>query len=69
MSQLHHTNDAQPAFGFCLCRRRNTRQLRDGEQEKDRTLLKNIVKVWKDIKALRDFQKFSNTPYKLYLRR
>ncbi|XP_056270591.1 coiled-coil and C2 domain-containing protein 2A isoform X2 [Pseudoliparis swirei] len=48
---------------------RTTRQLRDGEQEKDRTLLKNIVKVWKEIKALRDFQKFSNTPFKLYLRR
>ncbi|XP_060885463.1 coiled-coil and C2 domain-containing protein 2A isoform X1 [Labrus mixtus] len=48
---------------------RNTRQLRDSEQEKDRTLLKNIVKVWKDIKALRDFQKYTNTPYKLYLRR
>uniref|UniRef100_A0A672YAS7 Coiled-coil and C2 domain containing 2A n=1 Tax=Sphaeramia orbicularis TaxID=375764 RepID=A0A672YAS7_9TELE len=48
---------------------RNTRQLRDGEQEKDRTLLKNIIKVWKEIKALRDFQKFTNTPYKLYLRR
>ncbi|XP_026201331.1 coiled-coil and C2 domain-containing protein 2A isoform X2 [Anabas testudineus] len=48
---------------------RNTRQLRDSEQEKDRTLLKNIVKVWKEIKALREFQKFTNTPYKLYLRR
>ncbi|XP_035763493.1 coiled-coil and C2 domain-containing protein 2A isoform X1 [Neolamprologus brichardi] len=48
---------------------RNTRHLRDSEQEKDRTLLKNIVKVWKAIKALREFQKFTNTPYKLYLRR
>ncbi|XP_054458283.1 coiled-coil and C2 domain-containing protein 2A [Anoplopoma fimbria] len=48
---------------------RNTRQLRDSEQEKDRTLLKHIVKVWKEMKALRDFQKFTNTPYKLYLRR
>ncbi|KAL7396300.1 hypothetical protein ABVT39_003795 [Epinephelus coioides] len=48
---------------------RNTRQLRDTEQEKDRTLLKSIVKVWKEMKALRDFQKFTNTPYKLYLRR
>uniref|UniRef100_A0A3B4FZ37 Coiled-coil and C2 domain containing 2A n=1 Tax=Pundamilia nyererei TaxID=303518 RepID=A0A3B4FZ37_9CICH len=47
---------------------RNTRHLRDSEQEKDRTLLKNIVKVWKEIKALREFQKFTNTPYKLYLR-
>uniref|UniRef100_A0A3P9CZ90 Coiled-coil and C2 domain containing 2A n=1 Tax=Maylandia zebra TaxID=106582 RepID=A0A3P9CZ90_9CICH len=48
---------------------RSTRHLRDSEQEKDRTLLKNIVKVWKEIKALREFQKFTNTPYKLYLRR
>ncbi|XP_053286643.1 coiled-coil and C2 domain-containing protein 2A [Pleuronectes platessa] len=48
---------------------RNTRQLRDSEQEKDRTLLKNIIKVWKDIKALREFQKFNNTPYKLFLRK
>lgn len=53
--------------GFYCCR--NTRQLRDDEQEKDRTLLKNIIQVWKDIKALREFQKFTNTPYKLYLRR
>ncbi|KAM9849276.1 coiled-coil and C2 domain-containing protein 2A [Aulostomus maculatus] len=48
---------------------RNTRQLRDSEQEKDRTLLKNVVKVWKEIKAQREFQKFTNTPYKLCLRR
>ncbi|XP_032380927.1 coiled-coil and C2 domain-containing protein 2A isoform X1 [Etheostoma spectabile] len=48
---------------------RNTRQLRDSEQEKDRTLLKHIVKLWKELKALRDFQKFTNTPYKLSLRR
>ncbi|KAL6107585.1 cc2d2a [Pungitius sinensis] len=48
---------------------RETRQLRDSEQEKDRTLLKNIVKVWKETKALRDFQKYTNTPYKLFLRR
>ncbi|TKS74879.1 Coiled-coil and C2 domain-containing protein 2A [Collichthys lucidus] len=48
---------------------RNTRHLRDSEQEKDRTLLKNIVKVWKEMKALRDFQKFTNTHFKLYLRK
>uniref|UniRef100_A0A671WH34 Coiled-coil and C2 domain containing 2A n=1 Tax=Sparus aurata TaxID=8175 RepID=A0A671WH34_SPAAU len=48
---------------------RNTRQLRDSEQEKDRTLLKNIVKVWKELKAQRDLQKYTNTPFKLYLRR
>nr|XP_015200508.1 PREDICTED: coiled-coil and C2 domain-containing protein 2A isoform X2 [Lepisosteus oculatus] len=48
---------------------RHTRKLRDMEQEKDRSLLKNIVKVWKEIKSLREFQKFTNTPLKLYLRR
>uniref|UniRef100_A0A3Q1BCK6 C2 domain-containing protein n=1 Tax=Amphiprion ocellaris TaxID=80972 RepID=A0A3Q1BCK6_AMPOC len=55
--------------GQSLTQAMTTRQLRDSEQEKDRTLLKNIVKVWKELKALREFQKFSNTPYKLYLRR
>ncbi|KAM6346296.1 coiled-coil and C2 domain-containing protein 2A isoform 2-T2 [Podargus strigoides] len=48
---------------------RQTRRLRDGEQEKDRMLLKTIIKVWKQIKSLRDFQKFANTPMKLYLRK
>ncbi|XP_034036438.1 coiled-coil and C2 domain-containing protein 2A isoform X1 [Thalassophryne amazonica] len=48
---------------------RNIRQQRDTEQQKDKTLLKNIVKVWKEIKALREFQKFNNTPYKLCFRR
>ncbi|XP_061440487.1 coiled-coil and C2 domain-containing protein 2A isoform X2 [Rhineura floridana] len=48
---------------------RQTRRLRDVEQERDRTLLKAIIKVWKEIKSLRDFQKFTNTPMKLYLRK
>nr|XP_034967420.1 coiled-coil and C2 domain-containing protein 2A isoform X3 [Zootoca vivipara] len=48
---------------------RQTRRLRDVEQERDRTLLKAIIKVWKEIKSLRDFQKFTNTPLKLYLRK
>lgn len=48
---------------------RQTRRLRDAEQEKDRTLLKTIIKVWKQIKSLRDFQRFTNTPMKLYLRK
>ncbi|NXI95642.1 C2D2A protein, partial [Psophia crepitans] len=48
---------------------RQTRRLRDAEQEKDRMLLKTILKVWKQIKSLRDFQKFTNTPIKLYLRK
>uniref|UniRef100_H3AZ58 Coiled-coil and C2 domain containing 2A n=1 Tax=Latimeria chalumnae TaxID=7897 RepID=H3AZ58_LATCH len=48
---------------------RQSRKMRDIEQEKDRTLLKNIIKVWKEIKSLREFQKFSNTPLKMYLRK
>ncbi|KAG8505864.1 Coiled-coil and C2 domain-containing protein 2A, partial [Galemys pyrenaicus] len=48
---------------------RQTRKLRDAEQEKDRTLLKSIVKVWKEIKSLREFQRFTNTPLKLVLRK
>ncbi|XP_071412876.1 coiled-coil and C2 domain-containing protein 2A isoform X2 [Pithys albifrons albifrons] len=48
---------------------RQTRRLRDAEQEKDRMLLKTIIKVWKQMKSLRDFQKFTNTPMKLYLRK
>ncbi|XP_078534578.1 coiled-coil and C2 domain-containing protein 2A [Lissotriton helveticus] len=48
---------------------RQTRRLRDAEQEKDRSLLKTIIKVWREIKSLRDFQKFINTPLKLYLRK
>ncbi|XP_018588642.1 coiled-coil and C2 domain-containing protein 2A isoform X1 [Scleropages formosus] len=48
---------------------RNTRRLRDVEQEKDRTLLKSTLKVWKEMKALREFQRFTNTAYKLHLRK
>nr|XP_004656124.2 coiled-coil and C2 domain-containing protein 2A isoform X2 [Jaculus jaculus] len=48
---------------------RQTRKLRDAEQEKDRTLLKNIIKVWKEMKSLREFQRFTNTPLKLVLRK
>ncbi|XP_067302881.1 coiled-coil and C2 domain-containing protein 2A isoform X3 [Pseudorasbora parva] len=48
---------------------RHTRQLRDVEQEKDRALLKSIIRVWKELKSLRDFQKFTNTPFKLFIRR
>uniref|UniRef100_A0A672PN68 Coiled-coil and C2 domain containing 2A n=1 Tax=Sinocyclocheilus grahami TaxID=75366 RepID=A0A672PN68_SINGR len=48
---------------------RHTRQLCDVEQEKDRALLKSIIRVWKELKALRDFQRFTNTPFKLFIRR
>ncbi|KAL2780018.1 coiled-coil and C2 domain-containing protein 2A isoform d [Daubentonia madagascariensis] len=48
---------------------RQTRRLRDAEQERDRTLLKTIIKVWKEMKSLREFQRFTNTPLKLVLRK
>ncbi|XP_068133730.1 coiled-coil and C2 domain-containing protein 2A isoform X2 [Hyperolius riggenbachi] len=48
---------------------RQTRKFRDAEQEKDRTLLKSLIKTWKETKSLREFQKFSNTPVKLFLRK
>ncbi|XP_070613462.1 coiled-coil and C2 domain-containing protein 2A isoform X3 [Erythrolamprus reginae] len=48
---------------------RKTRQFRDIEQEKDRALLKAMIKVWKEIKFLRNFQKFINMPLKLFMRK
>lgn len=48
---------------------RNTRQRRDSQQEMDRTLLQNVVKVWKEIKALRRLQNYTSTAYKLRYRR
>ncbi|KAG8453520.1 hypothetical protein GDO86_000229 [Hymenochirus boettgeri] len=48
---------------------RQTRKLRDSEQNKDRTLLKSIIRAWNEIKSLRDFQKFTNTAVKLSLRK
>lgn len=56
-------------FLVSSCIVRHTRQLRDVEQEKDRALLKSIIRVWKELKALRDFQRFTNTPFKLFIRR
>lgn len=71
---LVRTRPAHILPSFCaptllLCLHRDTRQLRDSQQEKDRVLLKNIIKAWKDMKDLREFQKFTNTPFKLYLRK
>ncbi|KAM4854722.1 coiled-coil and C2 domain-containing protein 2A isoform 1-T2 [Thomomys bottae] len=48
---------------------RQTRKLRDAEQERDRTLLKTIIRVWKEMKSLREFQRFTNTPLKLVLKK
>ncbi|XP_037685350.1 coiled-coil and C2 domain-containing protein 2A isoform X2 [Choloepus didactylus] len=60
---------AQKAVNEYKSEIRQTRKLRDAEEEKDRTLLKNIIKVWKEIKSLREFQRFMNTPLKLVLRK
>ncbi|XP_031797241.1 coiled-coil and C2 domain-containing protein 2A isoform X1 [Sarcophilus harrisii] len=62
----HTTRESVNKYKFEI---RQTRRLRDAEEEKDRTLLKTIIKVWKEMKSLRDFQKFTNTPVKLFLRK
>uniref|UniRef100_A0A3B3TX68 Coiled-coil and C2 domain containing 2A n=1 Tax=Poecilia latipinna TaxID=48699 RepID=A0A3B3TX68_9TELE len=68
-SGLKQSSPCSTGFLIFLCiHNRNTRQLRDLEQEKDRTLLRSIIKVWKEIKSLREFQKYTNTPFKLFLR-
>ena len=46
---------------------RQTRRLRDAEMAADRTLLKNIIQTWKDIKALRQFQGCVNTSANLQI--
>ncbi|CAL1540858.1 unnamed protein product [Lymnaea stagnalis] len=48
---------------------RQTRFLRDREEQTDRTLLKSIIHTWKEIKALRESQQFTNTPVKLQIRK
>ncbi|XP_059159082.1 coiled-coil and C2 domain-containing protein 2A-like isoform X2 [Physella acuta] len=48
---------------------RQTRFMRDKEEQTDRTLLKNIIHTWKEVKALRETQKFTNTPVKLQIRK
>ncbi|XP_038057381.1 coiled-coil and C2 domain-containing protein 2A-like isoform X2 [Patiria miniata] len=44
---------------------RDVRRLRDNQLLHDRQLLRNILKVWKDVKALREEQGCTNTPVKL----
>ncbi|KAL4236189.1 Coiled-coil and C2 domain-containing protein 2A [Mactra antiquata] len=48
---------------------RQTRLQRDREEKTDRTLLKNIIHTWKEIKGQRELQKFNNTPVKLQIRK
>ncbi|KAJ8280040.1 hypothetical protein COCON_G00071060 [Conger conger] len=73
MAELHSGQGLTPATQQRMSQYkqeiRSTRKLRDAEQERDRALLKSILKVWKETKALREFQRFTNTPYKLYLHR
>uniref|UniRef100_X1Z7B6 C2 domain-containing protein n=1 Tax=Capitella teleta TaxID=283909 RepID=X1Z7B6_CAPTE len=46
-----------------------TRKLRDAELAADRALLKHIIQTWKEIKSLRQFQNFTNTPVKLVIKK
>ncbi|XP_051679079.1 protein CC2D2B isoform X2 [Oryctolagus cuniculus] len=47
----------------------NTKQLYDLERKKDFSLLKNILRTWKQIKSLRQQQGFTSTPIKLQFQR
>ncbi|XP_014446676.1 protein CC2D2B isoform X2 [Tupaia chinensis] len=47
----------------------NTKQLYDLEREKDLSLLRSILRTWKQIKALRQRQEFTSTPIKLQFQR
>uniref|UniRef100_A0A8C4RQR0 Coiled-coil and C2 domain containing 2A n=1 Tax=Erpetoichthys calabaricus TaxID=27687 RepID=A0A8C4RQR0_ERPCA len=73
ISELHNSSSLPPTIQHRVdeykAEIRYTRKLLDSELEKDRTLLKSMIRVWKNIKALRDLQKFTNTPLKLLLRR
>uniref|UniRef100_A0A8D0GHD1 Coiled-coil and C2 domain containing 2B n=1 Tax=Sphenodon punctatus TaxID=8508 RepID=A0A8D0GHD1_SPHPU len=44
---------------------RDTSKLYDAEQQKDISLIQNMLKVWKQIKSLRRQQEFTSTPVKL----
>ncbi|XP_048583350.1 coiled-coil and C2 domain-containing protein 2A isoform X3 [Nematostella vectensis] len=46
-----------------------TRHLRDVEDHSDRTLLQHILQCWRDIKALRERQGYTNTAIKLVVRK
>lgn len=48
---------------------RQTRKLRDSEDHSDRILLKNMLKCWREIKTLREYQGYVNTQLKLTIRR
>nr|XP_012622407.1 protein CC2D2B isoform X1 [Microcebus murinus] len=47
----------------------NTKQLYDLEREKDFSLLRSIIRTWKQIKFLRQRQGFTSTPIKLQVQR
>ena len=44
---------------------RQTRSLRDREEEMDRSLIKNIIKAWKELRSIREQDRCTNTPLKL----
>ncbi|XP_033097939.1 coiled-coil and C2 domain-containing protein 2A-like isoform X1 [Anneissia japonica] len=48
---------------------RQIRKMRDSEMLNDRTLLKNMLHTWREIKVLREKQGCTNTPLKLTIRK
>ena len=48
---------------------KQSRKQRELEMGADRSLMKNIIKTWKDLKDLRAYQKYNNTSVKLHIRK
>ena len=46
---------------------RQTRLLRDREEQMDRNLMKNIIRAWKELRSVREQQHCTNTPLKLQI--
>lgn len=73
----HHSDEENQTFLNDQQRRlkdysdeiRLSRKQRDQEMETDRTLLRNIINTWKEIKLLRKNQHYTNTPLKLLIRK
>ena len=50
-----------------LITHRQTRLLRDREEQMDRSLMKNIIRAWKELRSVREQQHCTNTPLKLQI--
>ncbi|KAL8612721.1 hypothetical protein ACOMHN_025372 [Nucella lapillus] len=46
---------------------RQTRSMRDREEQLDRNLMKNIIRSWKEMRSVRESQRCTNTPLKLQI--